>query len=127
MVDRGKLPRLNKRYELDHSDRSGKEFHSGAFRYALPWASLPVFMEETQPGGGSSLTLDIADDVEGAKADGGLESIASLDLGFDNLNEDDELDVRINGEAVAWSSMERSEDGWGYTAFDGDRVPHDDV
>ena len=41
------------------------------------------------------------------------------DLGFDNLNEDDELDVRINGEPVAWSSMERSEDGWGYTAFDG--------
>ena len=69
-----KLARLNKRYELDHSDRSGKEYHSGAFRYALPWASLPVFMEETQPGGGSSLTLDIADDVEGAKADGGLKS-----------------------------------------------------
>ena len=40
-------------------------------------------------------------------------------MGFDNLNEDDELDVRINGEPVAWSSMERSEDGWGYTIFDG--------
>ena len=76
-------------------------------------------MEETQPGGGSSLTLDVADDVEGAKEDGGLQS-CTLDLGFDNLNEDDELDVRINGEAVAWSSMERSEDGWGYTAFDGE-------
>ena len=119
MVDREKLGRLNKRYELDHSDRSGKEFHSGAFRYALPWASLPVFMEETQPGGGSALTLDIADDVEEAKVDGGLQS-CTLDLGFDNLNEDDELDVRINGEVVAWSSMERSEDGWGYTIFDGE-------
>ena len=119
MVDREKLARLNKRYELDHSDRSGKEYHSGAFRYALPWASLPVFMEETQPGGGSSLTLDIADDVEAAKADGGLKSCI-LDLGFDNLNEDDELDVRINGEPAAWASMERSEDGWGYTAFDGE-------
>ena len=99
MVDREKLAHLNKRYELDHSDRVGKEFHSGAFRYALPWASLPVFMEETQPGGGSALTLDIADDVEGAKRDGGLKSCI-LDLGFDNLNEDDELEVRINGEAV---------------------------
>ena len=75
-------------------------------------------MEETQPGGGSALTLDIADDVEAARADGGLKSCI-LDLGFDNLNEDDELDVRINGEAVDWSSGQRSEDGWGYTIFDG--------
>ena len=62
--------------------------------------------------------MDIADDVEGAKRDGGLKSCI-LDLGFDNLNEDDELDVRINGEAVDWSSGQRSEDGWGYTIFDG--------
>jgi len=119
MVDREKLPRLNKRYELDHSDRvSSKEHHVGAFRYALPWASLPVFMEETQPGAGSLLTLDIADDVEGAKTEDALAAI-TLGLGFDNFNDDDELDVRINGESVSWASRKVSTNGWDYTVFDG--------
>ena len=64
MVDRDKLKRLNKQYELDHSARiASKHAHVGAFRYAEPWASLPVFIEETQPGGGVALTLDIGDDV----------------------------------------------------------------
>jgi hypothetical protein len=117
MVDRDKLPRLNKRYELDHSDRiNSKHAHVGAFRYASAWASLPVFMEETQPGGGSVLTLDIADDVEAAKADGAL-AACTLSLGFDNIAEDDELDVRINGHEVSRESA--SHDGWGYTIFDG--------
>lgn len=119
MVDREKLAHLNKRYELDHSDRVGsKEHHVGAFRYALPWASLPVFMEETQPGGGSVLTLDIADDVEAAKSDDVLRA-CTLELGFDNLNDDDGLDVRLNGESISWEFREVSRDGWGHTVFDG--------
>lgn len=119
MVDRETLPRRSKRYELDHSDRvESKEHHVGAFRYALPWASLPVFLEETQPGGGASLTLDIADDVEAAKSDGFLKS-CTLDLGFDNFTDDDALEVHINGEAVSWASRQVCDGGWGYTAFDG--------
>ncbi|MFP6646429.1 MAG: hypothetical protein VCF24_23125 [Candidatus Latescibacterota bacterium] len=116
MVDREKLPRLDKRYELDHSDRHSMHSHSGAFLYATAWASLPVFMEETQPGGGSVLTLDIADDVEGAKADGALTG-CTLSLGFDRLAEDDELEVRLNGHEVVREAV--SHDGWQYTIFDG--------
>ena len=73
-------------------------------------------MEETQPGGGSVLTLDIADDVEGAKADGALTG-CTLSLGFDRLAEDDELEVRLNGHEVVREAV--SHDGWQYTIFDG--------
>ncbi|MAX94434.1 MAG: hypothetical protein CL559_01150, partial [Alphaproteobacteria bacterium] len=69
-----------------------------------------------QPGGGSVLTLDIADDVEGAKADGALTG-CTLSLGFDRLAEDDELEVRLNGHEVVREAV--SHDGWQYTIFDG--------
>ena len=120
MVDRQKLPRLNKRYELDHSDRVGsKEHHVGAFRYALPWASLPVFMEETEPGGGAVLTLDIADDVTAARSEGALES-CTLSLGFNHFAEGDALDLRINGEPIPWDMRRVSDAGWGHAVFDGE-------
>jgi hypothetical protein len=119
MVDRKRLPRLNKQYELDHSDRiNAKEAHVGAFRYASAWASLPVFLEETQPGGGSVLSLDIADDVEGAKTTGALAD-CSLHLGFDGITEDDLLDVQLNGHSLSWASHQLSHDGWQHTVFDG--------
>ena len=119
MVDWDKLKRLNKQYELDHSDRiASKHAHVGAFRYAEPWASLPVFIEETQPGGGVALTLDIGDDVEGAKKEGSLEG-CKLSLGFVGIAEDDELDVKLNGKDVPQEPSEVSENGWRYTAFDG--------
>jgi hypothetical protein len=94
------------------------EHHVGAFRYANPWASLPVFMEETRANGGSALILDIADDVEAARADGSL-TACTLSLGFDNINDGDELDVRLNGESVSWKGRQVATDGWGYTLFDG--------
>ena len=120
MVDREKLPRLDKQYELDHSDRIGsKEAHVGAFRYASAWASLPVFMEETEPGGGAVLSLDIADDVEGAREAGELKE-CRLMLGFDGWAEGDEVDVRLNGHPVAWDSGQISREGWRHTVFDGE-------
>ncbi|MBM61395.1 MAG: hypothetical protein CL484_00425 [Acidobacteria bacterium] len=120
MVDRGKLLGLDKRYELDHSDRFGsKEAHIGAFRYASPWASLPVCMEQTRAGGGSVLNLDIADDIEAARATGTLASI-TLKLGFDVFCEQDELDVRLNNQPLSWDGRWVSEEGWSYGAFDGD-------
>ena len=112
MVHRDSLPRLNKRYELDHSDRiESKESHLGAFRYAVPHVQLPVLLEETLPQGGSILVMDVADDA-------GAASSVQLGLGFDHIADDDELDVRINGEALAWDSHRVSNDGWNYHIFD---------
>ena len=42
-----------------------------------------------------------------------------LSLGFDHINDDDELDVHINGEPVPWDKRRIFQDGWGYTVFDG--------
>ena len=112
MVDRERLPRLNKRYELDHSDRiESKESHLGAFRYSVPHVQLPVFLEETLPQGGAVLRMDIADDA-------GAASSVQLGLGFHHLADDDELDVRINGEALVWGSQSTSNAGWSYHLYD---------
>ena len=93
--------------QRNHSDRINiREHHA-----------LPVFMEETQSGGGSALFMDIADDVDGARSAGPLGG-CTLGLGFDHIN-DDELDVPINGEPVPWDKRRVSQDGWGYTVFDG--------
>ena len=119
LINREDLPHLNKRYELDHTDRvASKDAHVGAFRYAIPHASLPVFMEETLPGGGSALTLDIADDVERARAEGTLARCV-FGLGFDNFGKADALDVQLNGQVLPWESIRISGDGWSYLVFDG--------
>ena len=114
MVDRERLPRLSKRYELDHTDRiASKDAHVGAFRYAIPHAQLPVLLEETLPDGGSVLLMDIADDA-------GAAGSAKLGLGVDDIADEDEIDIRVNGESLAWDSRHVSNDGWGYHVFDGD-------
>ncbi len=113
MVDRDGLPRLNKRYELDHSDRiESKHAHVGAFRYAVPLAQLPVILEETLPHGGSVLQMDIADEA-------GAASSVRLGLGFHQIADDDELEIRVNGEPLGWDSHRMSNDGWSYHKFDG--------
>ena len=75
MVDRERLSRLDKRYELDHTDRiESKSAHVGAFRYAIPHASMPLFMEETTAAGGAGLRREVADDVDAARGRGTLEA-----------------------------------------------------
>ena len=121
MVDKDRLPSLSKRYELDHGDRvAGKGGHHGAFSTALPRASLPIFMEETLDGGGPVLTLEIADDVDAAGADGSLDT-CTLGLGFSEFGDLDELDVVLNGESLPWDTRQVSYDGWDHVEF-GDRM-----
>lgn len=119
LVDHQRLPRLNKRYELDHTDRiASKQAHIGAFRYAIPPASLPVFMEETEPNGGSVLSIKIADDVETASKAGFLQQCV-LSCGFDNFGEKDMLEVKLNEEKIPWESHRIFNAGWSHLIFDG--------
>ena len=119
LVDMERLPRLNKRYELDHADRvESTHAHVGAFRYAIPRASLPVLMEETAPGGGAVLTLEIADALAEASADGALEGCV-LSLGFADFGDEDELDVGLNGTAIPWARRRLSTEGWSHWEWDG--------
>ena len=116
-VDPDRLRRLDKRYELDHSDRvGGKEGHSAAFNYAHPPAQLPVVMEDTGFGGGSLLILEVVDDIAAARADGTLEACA-LHIGFDGLEDDDTLSIFFNGRPLDWNVARVSKDGWKQTQF----------
>ena len=110
IADRDGLARRDKRYGLDRC-LLGKEGHGGAFNHAHPLVSLPVFLEETRPGGGCELTLQIADDAEAAAADGGLDRCV-LGLGLEGLSEGDELEVEWNGRVLPWKERRVSHDGW---------------
>lgn len=127
LVDRVRLGRSPKRYELDHTDRvRGKEGHAAAFHHAHPCASLPVPLEETDPGGGAALSLTIADDVDGARAAGALGD-CRLGLGLKGWVEGDELEVALNGRDLPWANRHGAS-GWSVTQYDGAElaamVPH---
>lgn len=118
LMERGRLPRLRKRYELDHSDRvRGKEGHGAAFHHAHPLVSLPVILEETLAGGGAGLRIEVADDVETAAAEGQLGPCA-LGFGLHGLRADDVLEVAVNGVVLA-EEVRRSAAGWTATVYDG--------
>ena len=112
IADPAALRRLDKRYELDVTGAfypTGG--HGSAFRLASPAAQLPVTLDESLAGGGSTLCLEIFDDLEAASAEGSLGTCV-LALRLDNLTPDDELDVRLNGETFPWGSAKVSFDGW---------------
>ena len=117
LADREGLERRDKRYELDRSVL-GKEAHGGAFNHAHPLVSLPVVLEETRPGGGSELTLEIADDTEAAAADAELDRCV-LGLGLEGLSEGDELEVEWNGRLLPWEERGVSHDGWSVATLAG--------
>ena len=117
IADREGLSRRDKRYGLDRC-LLGKEGHGGAFNHAHPLVSLPVFLEETRPGGGCELTLKVADDAEAAAADGGLDRCV-LGLGLEGLSEGDELEVMWNGRVLPWEERRVSVDGWTAAALAG--------
>ena len=80
------LRRLDKRYELDHSNRHQPTSQLGySFLNAIPAAQLPVQFNRTFYDQGVNLRLDIADDVESAAADGALNR-CTLGLGFEGTN-----------------------------------------
>ena len=103
LADPAKLAKLDKRYEIDHTDRMAYGGHGGTFRNSVPAAQIPVVLEETLTGQGPILRMDIADDVETASADGSL-GRCTLGILLDNFTPLDEIEVRINGEVYPWSS-----------------------
>ena len=106
------MARLNKRYELDHTDRIAYPGHGGAFRNAVPAVQLPVALHQTLTGRGPVLRLEIADDLEEARRDGALDRCV-LGLLLDGFSPLDELDVRVNNEALPWSTSRTAFTGGG--------------
>ena len=111
LADPKKLARLDKRYEIDHTDRIAYGGHGGTFRNSVPSAQIPVVLDETLNGEGPILRMDVADDVEAAAADGFLGPCV-LALLLDSFTPLDELEVRLNGEVYPWTSGRTSYLPW---------------
>jgi hypothetical protein len=88
-----------------------------AFLNAIPDAQIPVALGAAPSDEATVLRLDIADQVESASADGVL-GRCTLGLLFDDLKDGDEIEVSINGVALAWDGGERSADGWDRVGYE---------
>ena len=118
LADPDRLARLDKQYEFDITSRERPTSqHSHAFHNAIPLTQLPINLEKTDSERGSLLYFEIADDVFTAKADGGLKKCA-LGLLFDRIDDDDELEIKLNDSIVAWHSRSTPASEWCQRVYD---------
>ena len=102
LADPTVLRRLNKCYELDHSNRHQPTSQLGySFLNAIPAAQLPVQFNQTFNDRAVNLRLEIADDLETAAADGALNRCV-LELSFESLMTEDEFEIRLNQTPIPW-------------------------
>ena len=112
LVDPDALSRLDKIYEIDKERPSSPDSQIGhAFRYCLPLEQLPVRLEETHADRGAVLRFDMVDDLESARGDGALEQCV-LGLGFVELGDGDEVEVKLNGQLLEWASRRVPSQPW---------------
>ncbi|MYE88298.1 hypothetical protein F4X33_04800 [Candidatus Poribacteria bacterium] len=98
------LQRLNKCYELDHSNRHQPTSQLGySFLNAIPAAQLPVQFNQIFNNRAVSLRLEIADDLESATVDGALKR-SVLVLGFEGLTAEDTFEIRLNRTPIPWTA-----------------------
>ncbi len=104
------LRRLDKHYELDHSNRHQPTSQLGySFLNAIPAAQLPVQFNQTFYDRGIRLHLDIADDVETAVADGALNRCV-LGLSFEGLMIEGVFEICLNQTPIPWSTGDDASD-----------------
>ncbi|MCE2397097.1 hypothetical protein J4G02_21505, partial [Candidatus Poribacteria bacterium] len=110
LADPTVLRRLNKCYELDHSNRHQPTSQLGySFLNAIPAAQLPVQFNQTFNDRAVSLRLEIADDLESAAADGALNR-CTLALGFEGLTDADAFEIRLNRTPIPWNTGQAASD-----------------
>ena len=117
LVDGDALSRLDKRYEFDKRGRVRPTNQLGfSFQNAIPLTQLPTALEPTVIGPSTLLTMSIADDLEGAKAQGAL---GECTIGFrlENAGAGDTINVKVNGSALDANAARRSTDSWTRTVY----------
>ena len=106
------LASLDKRYKLERAGAftpcSG---HSCGFRYASPSTQLPVILDKTILAGGPVLTIDLADDLNAARAANSL-GACSLFIHLENFTADAILKVRLNRKPLPWNGAQVDFEGW---------------
>ena len=110
LADPTALRRVDKCYELDHSNRHQPTSQLGySFLNAIPAAQLPVQFNQTFYDHGVRLQVDIADDLESATSDGALNQ-STLGLGFEGLTAEDAFEIRFNQTPIPWAAGKAASD-----------------
>lgn len=121
LIDVEALPRLDKRYEFDKRGRLRPANQLGfSFQNAIPVTQLPTALEPTVLGPSTLMTMTIADDLEGARADGALGE-CTVGLRLENAGASDSIEVAVNGTRLDPSTARRSDDGWTRAVYDRSR------
>jgi len=118
LVDQERLSRLDKRYEFDKRGNVRPDSQLGfSFQNAIPSTQLATALETTLVGPSTSLNINIADDLDGAKSANELgECTVGLLLG--NLAAGDRIEVTLNGTRLDTSAAATSSDGWDLTSYE---------
>ena len=118
LIDAAALARGDKIYEIDcRRGGSPKAQIHHSFRHCLPPEQLPVRLHPTHAGPGAALHFEIVDDLETATSEGGLKA-CRLRLGFEELGDDDALDLSLNGQPLSWNSQQTPNPPWTRLAYD---------
>ena len=97
LIDRDALARLDKRYEFDKRGRVRSTSQLGfSFQNAIPSTQLPTALQKTVVGPSTLLKVNIADDLEGAKANRTLGE-CTVGLRLEDMGNGDVIEVSING------------------------------
>jgi hypothetical protein len=117
LIDQDVLARLDKRYEFDKRGSTRATSQLGfSFQNAIPATQLPTALQTTVAGPSTLLKVNIADDLEGAKADGALGE-CTVALRLENMGDGDVVEISLNGLALDANDARTSTDGWTRDAY----------
>ena len=109
MADPEMMARKDKKYQVTRRlEWSGRELPQ--FTYPK---QLPCPLKESKDGTGSTIRIQVDDDIEGAKKDGSLAGI-TLRIRINDISPPDQLKVRLNGESLWQGRTEFNH--WGINA-----------
>ena len=119
LADPAKLAGRSKRYKVDSSGRELPNSQLGfSFFNAIPRAPLPVRLQETVPGSGASLDIDLSgeDTAAAASAVLGLSFDTSEDAGPGGCS----FSLALNGHPLDWGEGAAPAARWTDTRYDAD-------
>ena len=120
LADPAKLAGGNRRYQVDRSGRELPDSQLGfSFFNAIPRAQLPVRLQETVPGRGTSLAIDLSGEDPAAAAS------AVLGLSFETSGDgvpagQRTVSLAINGHRLDWEEGAAPAAAWTETRYDAD-------
>ena len=113
------LKYLDKRYERDGSySRFGTESHLHlSFRNGIPKTQLPIAIEPTMTDQTAEVVIEVADDINDALSKDKLGN-CELEILFNELEENDEIVIGINGCDLDWDQGAINLNGWDFIHYD---------